>query len=452
MSIFTPAKAFFRMSCYGRVVRERLDPIVSPDIVAPHVHTISGGAGFNPNMTFEDARASKCSSCEIKEDMSNYWTPQLYVKKKDGTFRPVPVVGDSQDSNGGMTVYYLSQRGPKTDKFKAFPEGFRMLAGETTKRSFTRNREALAISFACLGAGQPETNSMPNYRCPNGLRAQVFFPSCWNGRDLDSPDHRSHMSYPVGRPNEGECPSDFPVHLISIFYEVYYDTPQFDSEWDGDNHPFVFSNGDPTGFGFHGDFINGWDVNVLQNAVDTCLDESGTTSRCNAVTLYTAAESNSCKLPSVVDEQVDGTLHQLPGCNPIFYGPEPATPPSCPKTELSAPIGNFVDLTSSRRWEYTGCGPETPGGRAFTGTMIAADDMTVETCVDFCSSADFSYAGLEYGRECYCDNVLHEINTPEDGVIGNCTMRCAGNEMESCGNAGSMSIYRKCDLAAKCEN
>ena len=124
-----------------------------------------------------------------------------------------------------------------------------MLAGDPTKRNFTSDREGLAINFACIGAGKSETNGIPNYGCPGGLRAQVFFPSCWNGRDLDSPDHKSHVSYPVRRPNEGPCPADFPVHLISIFYEVLYDTPQFDSEWEGDQHPFVFSNGDPTGFG-----------------------------------------------------------------------------------------------------------------------------------------------------------------------------------------------------------
>ena len=102
-----PADAFFRMSCPGRVARERLDPIVSPGMVSGHVHTISGGAGFGPSMTFEGARASKCSSCEIKEDMSNYWTPQLFVHAKNGSFSPVPVAGDGQDTNGGMTVYYL---------------------------------------------------------------------------------------------------------------------------------------------------------------------------------------------------------------------------------------------------------------------------------------------------------------------------------------------------------
>jgi hypothetical protein len=82
------------MSCPGRNVRERLDPIVSPGAVSGHVHTISGGAGFKASMTYADTQASKCSSCTIKEDMSNYWTPQLYVKYKDGSgFAPVPVMG-----------------------------------------------------------------------------------------------------------------------------------------------------------------------------------------------------------------------------------------------------------------------------------------------------------------------------------------------------------------------
>ncbi|KAJ8119117.1 hypothetical protein OPT61_g28 [Boeremia exigua] len=58
--------AFFRMSCPGRVVRTRIDPVVTPGRVAHHVHTISGGAAFAPTMTYEGMRASNCSSCTIK--------------------------------------------------------------------------------------------------------------------------------------------------------------------------------------------------------------------------------------------------------------------------------------------------------------------------------------------------------------------------------------------------
>jgi hypothetical protein len=105
--LIAPSEAFFRMRCPGRLVRERIDPVVNPGGVSAHVHAISGGSAFSANMTYDEARNSKCSSCQIKEDMSNYWTPSLYVKFKNGTFMPVPLVGDADDSNGGMTVYYM---------------------------------------------------------------------------------------------------------------------------------------------------------------------------------------------------------------------------------------------------------------------------------------------------------------------------------------------------------
>ena len=106
-SLAAPTSAFFRMSCPGRLVRERLDPIVNPGAVSGHLHTISGGAGFSPSMTYAQARSAACSSCEIKEDFSNYWTPQLFYHAQNGSFIPVPVVGDGNDQHGGMTAYYL---------------------------------------------------------------------------------------------------------------------------------------------------------------------------------------------------------------------------------------------------------------------------------------------------------------------------------------------------------
>jgi hypothetical protein len=38
--------------------------------------------------------------------------------------------------------------------------------------------------------------------CPGSsyLSAKITFPGCWDGKNLDSPDHRSHMAYPVRGP------------------------------------------------------------------------------------------------------------------------------------------------------------------------------------------------------------------------------------------------------------
>jgi hypothetical protein len=387
--------------------------------------------------------------------MSNYWTPQLYVHKKDGTFSPVPVMGDARDVNGGMAVYYLQRPSPATENLTAFPAGFRMLAGDSGKRSVGANDLATkGVMFNCLGAGKPETNMMPNYSCPGGLRAQVFFPSCWNGKDLDSPDHKSHMSYPDSQNyDNGPCPKDFPIHTISLFYEILYDTKPFDDQWNGTQHPFVFANGDATGYGFHGDFFNGWDVDVLQKAIDTCTDASGSVEKCAAVTQFTGQETQQCSIPTTVQETIDGNLAKLPGCNVPSYGPERAVATNCgDTTTLGSGATNFVDLTSSLKWEYAGCGGDNIGDRAFLNASTGTDSMTVESCISFCSAKNLPYAGLEYGRECFCADRLDPRYVPKDGIMGNCNYKCAGKDSQVCGGWAAMSIYHSCAGQTTCRN
>ncbi|KAF2028829.1 hypothetical protein EK21DRAFT_101568 [Setomelanomma holmii] len=400
--------AFFRMSCPGRISRDRVDPIVGPGKVAGHVHTISGGSGFSAAMTFQDARASK-----------------------------------------------------STEKLHAYPEGFRMLAGDTNKRSGGTDPATQGISFACIGADKPETNNIPNYNCPGGLRAQVFFPNmqvrkenicCWNGKDLDTPDHKSHMSYPA-QYNNGPCPADFPMHMISIFYEIFYDTNLFADQWNGTQYPFVFSNGDATGYGLHGDFLNGWDVNVLQKAVDTCKADSGSVSECAAVTTYSAQQCQQCQIPTTVQETTSGTLAKLPGCNPIAYGPERAIPSTCDDKTIFGPgPANYVDLTQSKGWEYAGCGGDEISDRAFHWPSERTDDMTVPACIDYCSAAGYSYASLEYGRECWCVSKLDPRYAPKDDIMGSCNYNYAGNATQTCGGWAAMSLYHNCAGQSSCTN
>jgi hypothetical protein len=387
-----------------------------------------------------------------QEDLSNYWTPQLYVHMKDGTFKPVPAAGDPSDINGGMTVYYLQR--PSNDTLTAFPAGFRMLAGDSSKRFGGSDLATQGISFACLGANQPETNYIPPYPCPYGLRAQVFFPACWDGVNLDSTDHKSHMSYPNSNNyNNGPCPASHPVHTISLFYEVLYDTNQFADQWNGTRHPFAFANGDATGYGFHGDFINGWDVDVLQNAIDTCTDDSGQVEECAAVTLFTHDEQTACRIPVTVAEKVDGTLTKLPGCNDVTYGPARASPPAgcIDNTTFGPAPGIFVDFTASKHWSYLGCGTDSVSDRAFQSAYMASDNLTVEACVDFCIAKGWSYAGLEYAQECFCGDALSPTHAPKDGVMGGCNMKCRGSEDETCGGSNAMSVYGKCG-DGECKN
>lgn len=90
---------------------------------------------------------------------------------------------------------------------------------------------------------------MRDYNCPNGLRAQILFPACWNGDATYQPDG-SNLAYLSGIAS-GSCPPTHPKLLPLLFFEVDYFVAEIDGQDDGGN--FVFAMGDPTGFGFHGD-------------------------------------------------------------------------------------------------------------------------------------------------------------------------------------------------------
>lgn len=440
-----PAAAFWRLPCKSPLVVERVDPIVAPGNVSAHVHTVMGGNGFDFEMDYADTQASTCTSCTVHGDFSNYWTPVLYYQGEDGTFTKV-------DQVGGATVYYLQRGGPNNDKLEAFPEGFRMISGDPFKRSGGDDFASQAISYNCLGTTNPETGAFPNYNCPDGLRSQVFFPSCWDGVNNDSANHKSHMAFPIDAYNNGKCPDSHPVHLVSIFYEIIWDTNKFADKWYGGKQPFVWAMGDPTGYGFHGDFVMGWDKNILQKAVDECTNDSGRVEDCPVFQLYPDSTAEGCKIAPKVNEDVQGPMQKLLGCNPVQEGPgEAQIIKNCGD---NATIGTgksfFKDLTSEG-WGYQGCGTDNYYARALTGASTSQAGMTNEQCIKFCGDKGFSVAGTEYSKECYCANSIPASAQPVAGVVGNCNMACDGDTTEYCGGSGLLTLYQKC-TGSSCSN
>jgi hypothetical protein len=161
--------------------------------------------------------------------------------------------------------------------------------------------------------------------------------------------------------------------------------------------------------------VNGWDIDTLQYAVDNCNNPSGNIADCvngqgnQVFELFSNQESQSCILPDFVDEPVNGVLDQLPGCNPVTYGPEEAQIVSCTPANITDSSSRYyTDLTGSMKWAYEGCGLDDLTVRTFQGASESNSNMTVENCVNFCSSRGFSYAGLEYSSQ-YVDRDLPAI-------------------------------------------
>jgi len=432
--------AFWRMPCSGPIVTERADPIISPGKVSGHVHTIYGGSAFNFTMDYAEARAAECTSCRVTADRSNYWVPELfYHDSSNNSFTPV--------DNSGALIYYLQRGQNDSTEIFPFPEGFRMVSGNPSLRSFDEDsmdqtsQEYLAqkaVTFTCLGTSNPSTHMIPNYNCPDGLRSEVFFPSCWNG-ELDSDDHKSHVAFPSGE-DSGSCPDSHPKRLVSIFYEVIWSIDPFSSMWNGNTHPFVFAMGDPTGYGYHGDFVNGWDVNVLDNAIKTCTSDSGVVEDCGAFEFVDEDVMNGCYVPSQIDEQITGWLPKLPGCNPVTTTESNTTDSSCKDAAvIGSPATQSTDV-SKLGWSYVACALDNLGARILSGSNQSNDTMTVESCINYCGGAGYTYAGLEYSTQCYCGNT---IDSSTYANLYKCQMPCGGNSTEFCGDAAKMSVYKK---------
>ncbi|TFK20052.1 hypothetical protein FA15DRAFT_578117, partial [Coprinopsis marcescibilis] len=328
--------ALLRFPC-SQLVVERFDPLVTPGIVSPHVHQIVGGNAFNITMSPSNdlPSLSTCTTCSFTEDLSNYWTAVLYFRHKNGSFERVPQIPEELvgPANGGMTLYYIQNAA----KVTAFPKGFRMIVGDPALRSYnTSSLEAQNLSFRCLNAGfgnpdegnggpiadpGTDTRHLPTNPCKGGVRSEIFFPYCWDGVNLDTPDHKSHMVYPT---RGKQCPETHPVVVPQIFIEIVWDTKKFNHLWEeGASNPFLFSHGDPTGYGQHADYIFGWEGDSLQRAMDQCTSYGGP---CRTLKSQSIESINRCVQKNRVREPVDGALPALPGCNPVQPGPAKATP------------------------------------------------------------------------------------------------------------------------------
>lgn len=318
------ASALLRFSC-SQLVVERLDPLVNPGVVgSPHLHQVIGGNSFNASMdpkTLDIPGSATCTTCTFPEDFSNYWTAVMFFRARNGTYKRVPQKGNVyfEESNGGMTIYYIPSYNHTT--VTAFKPGFRMITGDPTIRTREEAGRYRQLTYTCLQDPMTRTNEtldMPKEPCPAGIMANLRFPTCWDGVNLDSPDHSSHVSYPeTGTFEEGGlCPVSHPVKIPQLFYEIVWDTTTFNdkAEWPEDgSQPFVWSYGDATGFGNHGDYMFGWKGDALQKVMDT--DCNGF--KCPELGYQEIREGNKCTKQRDVEEDIDGWLTELPGGMPV---------------------------------------------------------------------------------------------------------------------------------------
>jgi hypothetical protein len=239
----------FRFTCLaGQVSRD--DPIVYPGQPGKsHLHQFFGNTATDANSTYQSLRTTGGSTCTRSEgtspQRSAYWTPAM-LEGAGNVVKP-----------DWMNTYYkqLPASDPKclqtldptvVGRCVTIPNGIRFILGYNMATmsggpTDTSSRDYWAMGFDCNSkpvGGESYTgvkHSIPEIiatgKCPAGAWLRVFlaFPQCWDGKNLDTPDHRSHIVMPP----QAICPGTHPYRVPEIAIQAFFsvDDNFFAGKW-----------------------------------------------------------------------------------------------------------------------------------------------------------------------------------------------------------------------------
>jgi len=217
------------------------NPIIAPGVRngAQHTHDYAGNE--STNFASEDETLEESTTTCTNGDRSPIFWPVL--RDLRGVGPDVGADGGSLDGNVGSLVEPSSVdftfHGHGTRPTEAMPRNMVLVTGSA--KAATTGGEGNNAKYTCTGSGGRLTDLYP--MCPDGSSMQRIydFPSCWNGQDLDSEDHISHIRYPD---EDGECDDDLvpvPALRITVDYEDPPPGRQFaiDSFPEQQHHPIT---------------------------------------------------------------------------------------------------------------------------------------------------------------------------------------------------------------------
>jgi len=251
----------FRADCkYSH--RKADDPIVAPGLPgASHMHSFVGNKAVDAYTVASDLMKFTATTCKPVVDHSAYWVPTLY---EAGTGKPVETTG--------FRVYYRSIR-KNSDGVLPTPNGLRMIAGDAKKKKPTPRGAQGQFYCAFYGPGdidgyaRSDNGNWPICGEPASLHFMMQFPDCWDGKNLDSPNHKDHVAFGT---DQG-CPAGHPVRIPALTFDIAYGAK-------GSKAGYYLSS-DPDGrsaSSMHGDAFVMWEPHAMNQRVRNCIAQRRT--------------------------------------------------------------------------------------------------------------------------------------------------------------------------------
>jgi hypothetical protein len=177
--------------------------VITPGVSdgAHHLHDLVGNKDSN-GLSTDDTLAASATSCSNGDQSTYYWPVERIRGANDD-----PTASAAQDKNNigtpaRPTRVTIQWRGNPTSKVVAAPRFLRMITGDA--KTITNGLGNARPTFTCTGFTDRITNKYP--LCPRGSQVLSIhdFPSCWDGQNVDSANHRAHLVFPDAA--SGQCP------------------------------------------------------------------------------------------------------------------------------------------------------------------------------------------------------------------------------------------------------
>ncbi|MFB9688861.1 DUF1996 domain-containing protein [Amycolatopsis plumensis] len=162
----------------------------------------------------------------------------------------------------------ITFRGSAAGKVVAMPKFLRALSGDA-KPSINGTKNTRA-AWTCTGFENRLTDKYPI--CPEGSKVERIhdFPSCWDGKNTDSANHRTHIVFPD---KNGRCAAGFtavPQLRTTLVYDIPHDI-QVKKQYKVDSFPSEKHNP----LSDHDDFANVMSQSIM-NQVVNCINRNKT--------------------------------------------------------------------------------------------------------------------------------------------------------------------------------
>lgn len=259
------------------------DPLVYPDQPGKsHLHQFFGKRGVTAYTKYEDLRAngdSTCSSSTGKGDGSGlavngsgYWEPATIDRKRNKVRTP-----------DRITVYYkrLPDSSPACrsleeggrGKCVPIPHGLRFVFGYDM---VTRTPPTGGMYITCQGKKFNNFDEAADSGlCVAGedMGYIIQAPPCWDGKRLDSANHRDHVAYYDNTVSGNPCPKTHPYQIPRFTGSTWFTLIEGDDirEWIlssdmnlPDLKPWTT---------FHMDYDEGWDPVTKRVWTDNCINK-----------------------------------------------------------------------------------------------------------------------------------------------------------------------------------